>query len=96
MVQVETLWLACGVLPGFRPEERRVEIERIGAGSSLLLPVDARLVRSEDPPRNGNPVAGHVCVLIFAWKAGTALVIVPGNAGLVEVAQERLSSVPPT
>lgn len=97
MVEVEALWLACGVLPGFRPEERRVVIPAVGEKAPLRLEVDARLVRSEEPPRNGTPVPGRLRVLLFAWDAETVRVVVSGagrtGGSLVEVPRGLVTRV---
>ena len=89
MVDVEALWLACGVLPGFRPGECRVVIHAVGAAEPLRFEVDARLVRTEETPCNGQPVEGVLRVLLFAYQGETVTVVLPllrGEArGLVEV-----------
>ena len=95
MGDVEALWLACGVLPGFRPGERRVVIRTVGREEPLRLEVDARLVRTEEPLRNGTPVAGKLRVLLFAWDVHTVTVLLPAPghtaAGLVEVSRSLVA-----
>lgn len=91
MAEVEVLWLACGVLPGFRPAERRVEIQVVGAEALLRLEVDARLVRTDEPPCNGKPVPGLLRVLLWAHHGDTVSVVLPllrgEHGGIAEVSQ---------
>ena len=93
MAEVEVLWLACGVLPGFRPAERRVEIHVAGAAALLRLEVDARSVRTEEPPCNGKPVPGFLRVLLWAHHGDTVSVVLPllrGEQGAIVAVPQAL------